>query len=274
MINRLGVMQGRLLEPINNKIQSFPKRHWQREFRYANKLSLKFIEWTLDYQSLLKNPLLHREGQKKIKFLSKQNKIKVNSITADCIMQKPFWKNDLKRLDLLKKLKKILYEASKLNIKYLIVPLVDNSSIKSKKQETIVLNEFKKLYSFLKKKKIQILFETDMNPEKCLNFIKKLNKNYFGINYDTGNSASLNYNPTEEFKSYGKYIKNVHIKDRVKFGNTVPLGDGDTNFSLIAKLCKKYKYKGNFILQAARQKNKSELDIIKEYIKFLKENFK
>ena len=35
------------------------------------------------------------------------------------------------------------------------------------------------------------------------------------VNYDTGNSAALGYDPDEEFKSYGHKITDLHIKDRL-----------------------------------------------------------
>ena len=41
--NRIGFMQGRLSEPIDNKIQSFPIDTWQEEFKWAQKINIKNI---------------------------------------------------------------------------------------------------------------------------------------------------------------------------------------------------------------------------------------
>ena len=92
MIKNFGVMQGRLLKPINNKIQSFPYTEWIKEFKLVKGLNLKYLEWTLDDKNLEKNPLLSHDGQIKIKKLCKQNSVTINSITGDCFMQKPFEK--------------------------------------------------------------------------------------------------------------------------------------------------------------------------------------
>ena len=43
-----GIMQGRLSKKIDNKIQAFPEKNWKNEFEKANKLGLKYLEWTLD----------------------------------------------------------------------------------------------------------------------------------------------------------------------------------------------------------------------------------
>ena len=274
MLKNLGLMQGRLSIPYKGKIQSFPSLSWENEFKKAKKLSLKFIEWTLDYKNLMKNPLMTLSGQAKIRKLCKKNNITVISITGDCFMQKPFWKaKQPYRKKLISQLKKIVLNASRLKIKYLVIPLVDNGNFENIKQKKILINELNKLNNFLKKTKIQILFETDLDPKENHLFLSNFNKKYFGMNYDIGNSASLDYDPNQEFKEYGKSIKNMHIKDRVKFGNTVPLGKGNAKFKLISKLCRKYNYKGNFIIQAARNKTGEEFETIRNYINFLKKKF-
>ncbi len=56
------------------------------------------------------------------------------------------------------------------------------------------------------------------------------------VNYDSGNSASLGYDPRDEFAAYGARVGSVHIKDRVKGGSTVPLGTGDTDFMALFEL--------------------------------------
>ena len=126
-------MQGRLSKIIDNKIQSFPEKYWKIEFKKANKLGLKSIEWTLDYKNLKNNPILTKKGHSKIKELSKQYSIKINSITGDCFMQKPFWKikNNKK---LITDLKHIIDSCKLLGIKFIVVPLVDNGSIKNRKE--------------------------------------------------------------------------------------------------------------------------------------------
>ena len=87
----------------------------------------------------------------------------------------------------------------------------------------------------------KISFESDFNPKALQRFIKNFDKKYFGINYDVGNSAALNYNIDEEFNLYGNRIYNIHIKDRIKFGKTVILVKGNSNFSNLYKNLKKNK---------------------------------
>ena len=54
--------------------------------------------------------------------------------------------------------------------------------------------------------------------------------------------------------TYGKNIKNIHIKDRLLKGKTVRLGLGNTDFKKLYKNLSKMNYDKNIILQTARGK--------------------
>ena len=54
--------------------------------------------------------------------------------------------------------------------------------------------------------------------------MNSINSKNVTVNYDTGNSASLGFDPVEEFKSYGHKITDLHIKDRLLGDASVPLG--------------------------------------------------
>jgi L-ribulose-5-phosphate 3-epimerase len=151
---------------------------------------------------------------------------------------------------------KLIKNSEKIGSKYFVIPLVDNSSLKNKKQEIEIIEFVKKILT--KFKKVNILFESDYEPKKLLNFIKKFKSKRVGINYDSGNSANMGYDFKDE-KIYFEYVKNFHIKDRKLHGKTVRLGKGDANLKKILIHMKKIKYKKNFILQTARNEQNEHL---------------
>ena len=132
------------------------------------------------------------------------------------------------------------------------------------------INQENDLIAFLKsneniflEKKLKILFESDYSPIKLAKFIDRLNPLIFGINYDIGNSASLGFKCEDEFNFYSARIINVHVKDRLLGGTTVPLGKGCANFEKVFQFLARINYQGNYILQTwlsgfSKTNNKSD----------------
>ena len=79
MLRPLGVMQGRLLPQYKGRYQAHPLGYWQDEFALAANLGLDCIEFILDFNDAVHNPLLTQEGRKQIKSLSDQTGVRVIS---------------------------------------------------------------------------------------------------------------------------------------------------------------------------------------------------
>ncbi len=219
---------------------------------FSKKNKLRLIELTANISNLNKNPVFNSRLKNKYKIAMNKNKVTADSLTCDFFMEKPFFKlNNKSEFKSKSLLERVIKVSQNIGIKKFVIPLVDNSSIKSAKEEEKIISYFKS-EQFLKNlnKNTLILFESDFKPKKLLSFIKKFNSKIFGINYDSGNSASLNYKIKDE-KVYFKYVKNIHIKDRFKFGKTVDLGKGNAQIEKLTRLIKKKKYYGNLILQTA-----------------------
>jgi len=266
---KIGFIQGRLSPITNNRIQQFPWDSWQNEFNLASIIDIKIIEWTIDTFKFYENPLINLDQWEEIIIIAEKNNISIPSVTCDYFMENPPWKTDL---DLVRKgIISILQGMRNINSKILVVPLVDNSSLLGPISVNIVKNLFNSLIPKISQNNLQIAFESDLNPEKLTEFISGFDRNYFGINYDIGNSASLGFDPTEEFKGYGSRIINVHVKDRKIHGSTVPLGDGDANFMKIFRLLDKENYQGNLILQTARSKEGKDAEVLVKYKKLVED---
>lgn len=273
-MHQIGFMQGRLSEMINGKIQSFPWQTWRNEFELAKKIKIPLMEWTLDQNELYKNPFMCKDGQLEISNLSIKNNLQIKSITGDCFMQYPFWRagiNKYDRQNLIDDFTNIIDSCGHLNVSILVIPLVDGGSLKSQKEENFLIKVLNEHRTLLDENSVSIAFESDYNPRKLKKFIERLDPNFFGINYDIGNSASLNFNIDEEFQCFGERIINVHIKDRLLGGATVPLGSGNANFEKVFYNLFDKNYSGNFILQTARDYNGRHSEAINIYMNKTKE---
>lgn len=253
MESRIGFMQGRLSPLVNGRIQSFPWKFWQREFAAAQHIGFGLMEWTLDQERLYENPLFTSGGQDEIRALCARHAIEIPSLTGDCFMQAPFWKAPVEqRLGLENDFIAIANACKTIGIAYIVVPLVDNGRPENREEENLLVGFLQERAEFLASRQLRVILESDYGPVELARLIDRLEPTIFGINYDIGNSAALGYVPQEEFAAYGERILNVHVKDRVLGGTTVPLGTGSADFEAVFNELGHMNYRGKFILQTAR----------------------
>ena len=264
--NSIGFMQGRLCERVDGKIQAFPWRDWESEFPAASGMDLHLMEWTLDQERLYENPLMTAEGQERIRTLCRHHGMAIPSLTGDCFMQAPFWKADRKvRTDLQMDFLAIARACATVGIRMIVVPLVDNGRLDNTEQEKVLVDFLLEQQPFLIQQQLQVIFESDFTPPQLARFIARLPAGRFGINYDIGNSAALGFNPAEEFATYGARVVNVHVKDRILGGTTVPLKTGSADFEAAFAALAQQNYQGNFILQTARAAEDKHADVLSSY---------
>ncbi len=262
----IGFMQGRLCERVDGKIQAFPWRDWASEFPAAVAIDLQLMEWTLDQERLHENPLMTTEGQEKIRTLCQQHDLAIPSLTGDCFMQAPFWKvDDQARSGLQAGFLAVGRACATVGIRMIVVPLVDNGRLETAEQENVLVDFLLAQQSFLAQHHLQVIFESDFIPTELARFIARLPAERFGINYDIGNSAALGFKPAEELAAYGARVVNVHIKDRVLGGTTVPLKAGSADFDAVFASLAQKNYQGNFILQTARAADGNHAEVLRSY---------
>ena len=224
------------------------------------------MEWTLDKDRLYENPLMTEKGREEIRSLMSKYDVSIPSLTGDCFMQEPFHRTSGNRRDiLLGDLKNIVRASSRLGINSVVVPLVDEGTIENGFQEKILKEAFGSVKPLLSVTGVRICFESDFNPKKLADFIDEFEPEYFGISYDIGNSASLGYDPEEETMLYGHRILNVHVKDRLRGGKTVPLGKGEADIPCALRALVRAGYGGNYILQTARAEDGQHVGVLAHY---------
>lgn len=247
----IGFMQGRLSPLVNGRIQAFPADHWRQEFELAEAHGFPLMEWTIDADEMADNPLMTVRGREEIRILEKRHGVKVSSLTADCFMQEPFFKADgAEAARRMQSLERLLAACADLGLRFAVLPLVDNGRVETPDQARRLRDGLATLRTHSGAPKI--VFESDYPPSALAQFIANFPAERFGINYDIGNSAGLGFDPAAEFAAYAARIDNVHVKDRVLGGTTVPLGTGNADLPLVFRLLASSGYRGDVILQTAR----------------------
>jgi L-ribulose-5-phosphate 3-epimerase len=247
----IGIMQGRLVPRYLDRYQAFPVGYWQAEFHIAKSLGFSSIEFILDHGTEQQNPLMNAAGLTQIQTLISETGVAVRSICADYFMEAPLHSPHKESSQAV--LKTLIANARQIGVKDIVIPCVDQSSLKSEANITQFIQALQPLLPDAEAAGIFINLETDLAPIPFKALIAALNSPVIRVNYDTGNSASLGYNPTEEFSAYGHLISDLHIKDRVLGGGSVSIGTGDVDFVQIVRLLKEIGHTGTVILQASRQ---------------------
>jgi L-ribulose-5-phosphate 3-epimerase len=252
---RVGVLQGRLSEPVNKKMQEFPSNTWKSEFNVLNSIGLSGIEWIITPNNNLNNPF----------FIESNLPLNVLSVCVDTMVNNSFYKNEFMNQTLVP----VLDKMAKLNLNKIVIPLLEDSSVENE----YIRYEFLKNIIPISEKypSIDFCFEFECNKEIVIDVVNK--KDNFFITYDTGNFTSTykeKIDHKELIEYFGSKIKNVHFKDRTFNGETKHLGLGDTDFKTIIDSLKNINYTDNIILQLARGVNGDEINYIKNTYKKIK----
>jgi L-ribulose-5-phosphate 3-epimerase len=238
----IGFMQGRLSPKPSQQIQAFPKDSWREEFFHAQKIGFDCIELIYDTLYLEANPLDSDSGRRELVQISKESGVRIGSICADYFMTKLLPGHQEIAIEL-------LGISQEVDCSLLEFPFVDSSSLKKQNPveiETAILM----LSGEAEKLGMQLGLETDLPPVEFRELLKKFPSNV-GANLDLGNSAALGYDALAECRAFGDRVVNVHIKDRLLGGTTVPLLTGQTDFKRAFEGLSLAHYQGDFILQTA-----------------------
>jgi len=268
-MNKIGVMQGRLLPKYKGRYQAHPVNYWAGEFQTASKLALDLIEFIVDYNDFDANPLLSDSGLNELLGKIQETSVKVSTICADYFMEAPLHSKSLITSDQSHEvLKKLIAVSGKIGVTDIVVPCVDQSRLENNRDKDFFVKQIDSLGQNLAESKVNISIESDLNPEEISNLLSKFESANVRINYDIGNSASLGFDPSEEIDAYGDKISDVHIKDRVLHGGPVELGTGVADFDKVFKKLRDIKYSGPFIMQAYR--DDEGVEIFKSQLIFAK----
>lgn len=268
MTPEIGIMQGRLSPPQDGRFQFSPK-NWQAEFSLAKELGFDSIEWIYDeweFNPREFNPILDYHCRDEIQKLISRYNIGIHSICADYFVNGDLLSADTAPALLLSAL---IHVARSFRIKTIVLPFLEGSDIKSRKQEKKVIKNISTVSGICHSYGVKLALETELDAKNLKMFIKEFDSSYVGVCYDLGNTASYGHNSLWDIRLLGDLIFEVHIKDR-KIGSSqsVYLGEGDVDFDGCFRALKSIGFNGPMILQANRGENyigdaKRQLEFVK-----------
>jgi hexulose-6-phosphate isomerase len=245
-------MQGRLTPPFEGRFQAFPASSWRDEFYRAREAGLASIEWIYELPHEAENPLGTDVGLDEVRRLSDETGVRIHSICADYYMQSPLVVGGNVQADVVEHLKWLLGRAAALGLWYIVLPFVDQSSLRTDSDRQALKQLLAGVLPLAETLGVELHLETDLPPVDFSRLLTDVGHPLLKANYDIGNSASLGYDPDEELTLLGPWLGSVHVKDRLLNGSTVVLGTGNADFHTCFRLILAAGYSRPFILQAAR----------------------
>jgi len=270
-MTRIRIMQGRLVPPMEGRFQSFPRGLWREEIAFARDAGLDGIEWIYDTFGEGLNPIETAEGRRLLIQLCADHHVIVDSICADYFLDQPLLRthgDDRERLE--HRLHELVTQCGPLRIRYIVVPFVDASRIESDADAAEVASILLRAIPMAEQSNVELHLETSLSPKRFAALLAHVDHPLIRVNYDSGNSASLGYLPAEEFDCFGSRVGSVHIKDRVKGGGTVPLGSGDADFAGLFACLRATGYRGDYVLQVARDRDGDEVQWARANVAWLR----
>jgi L-ribulose-5-phosphate 3-epimerase len=120
-----------------------------------------------------------------------------------------------------------------------------------------VVEAIREVALYCEQKGIGFWFETGQEtPVVLLRTIERVGTSNLGINLDPANLVLYGKgNPIDAFDVFGKYIRNIHVKDGMyptngnELGLEVPAGEGKVNYPELIRKLKEYNFNGELIIE-------------------------
>jgi L-ribulose-5-phosphate 3-epimerase len=254
----VGIMQGRLLPPVDGRFQAFPAERWREEFPKAAAAGLSCIEWIFEKPDEQRNPLRHDEGLAEVARVAGESNVEVRSICADYYMTEQLLHPDGGRNAAnVAHLEWLIGRAAQMNVTYMVLPFVDSSSLQTPERIAGAIEVLRDIAPRARQKSVELHIECDLTPAAFRDLLDGVAQPNVKANYDIGNSASLGYHPRDELPAIGPYLGSVHVKDRQHAGGTVSIGRGAADLPHAFRQIRSAGFARWLILQAAREE---ELD--------------
>lgn len=247
----IGVLQGRLLPKVAGQYQAFPLSAWDLEMRICSNFGIRHLEFIVDTFDPETNPLLTKSGSAAINSLTRETGVQITSVCVDSLMLTPLQDKNYATHNR-RHLLRVAEGCEALSIRSMIFPFVDKSSMRSLNDIETVIAFLDQSQEIFTSRSLNLALETDLPPDKFGFLLARTDPSFVNVNYDIGNSASLGFDASADFEAYGKRITNVHVKDRIHQGGSVPLGSGGANLPGVFALLQDVGFSGTLICQAWR----------------------
>ncbi|HYE87958.1 MAG TPA: sugar phosphate isomerase/epimerase family protein [Vicinamibacterales bacterium] len=244
----IGIMLGRLSCPATVARQAFPFASWRDEFALAQSCGFDRLEWLVTDRGG-ENPIWSDSGRAEIRALTAGTGVAVKSLNAHCLIASRLLRvDDIERRRSLLLLESLIEHCAALAIDTVVVPLLEDGEIRTVADAHALVDLLGRPVELAGAAGVKLALESDAPLPLWLDVLTGLSAPV-GACYDTGNRAAKSFDVAADLLALREHVCSVHIKDRRRAGPSVPLGDGDVDFTAAFGALSAINYEGPLTLE-------------------------
>ncbi len=251
-MNRIGIIQGRVLPERLDQLQIFPISGWRDELSKIMEMGFDYVELLFDKELVLDRLLADFANIKNLGIsLDNTNKVlAAQSVCVDYLSSLSVINPETESL-FYNKIVELIDVFGNTTVDILVIPFFDANSIVSESEFRFVLDWIarREFDEIALRRNIILALELSLPASQIRSALMEHSFKNIAICYDLGNARAAGYLPENEIITLANLIAHVHIKDRKVNGPNVMLGEGDVNFVECFKSLVKIGYGGRLILE-------------------------
>lgn len=269
-MDKIGIMQGRVLPESLDRLQLFPISKWQAELLMIKDIGFDYFEILFDAQAVCQKLLSDQRAKDLLGITFKPGNAGpiCKSMCIDYLTTFSAIKDFKRFFDTITSIVDLVSETT---LEVLVLPFLGHNTLKTPQGlETLLRHTADKgMIDLFRRDNLKCALEVDLPAFQVAPIFRKLGLDDIGICYDLGNARSMGFDPAQEIIELNDLIYHIHVKDRKINGPNVMLGEGAVDFGACVDSLNTIKFSGLLILETGyfkepQEEAKRNLTFIKE----------
>jgi hexulose-6-phosphate isomerase len=245
-----GILQGRLSAAPAGRPQAFPWATWRQEFADAARLGVGTLEWLVTAERPQHNPIWTTAGIEDIRRVAAANRVTVTSVCADFLIPLPLIGVSAdERTTRVGMLEHLTRQCPALAARVIVLPLLEANAPADERQFAEVMGAIDPVLHLAAGLNISIALESGWTGARLRAALGSVGAPATAVCYDIGNAAAFGLDAAADLRALGTLVAAVHVKDRRRSGESVPLGTGDADLEGAFAALSAIGYSGTAVLE-------------------------
>jgi hexulose-6-phosphate isomerase len=215
-------------------------------------MGFEAIEWVFEAERWRENPIRHEEGRQLIQQRMATTGVRVLSVCADYFMAHPFVRvSPSAQARSVAVLLELIRQAHAIGASTILLPVLETSEIRTAAECGDLIACLREPLALARSLAVRIGLETELPARDYVDLVERIGEASAAVYYDVGNAAAKGYDVAADLRWIRHRLCGVHVKDRLRGGRSVPLGQGVVDFPACVEALAGIGYDGLLVLQTA-----------------------